>query len=153
MPYVRETRSKPKPVLAVKNSKKLWLTNWRTKPSVSLEAPNPTSPPPCSSPCSRLSATPKFQIFLLIEILPLTSSNTSVTPDCPSRASPLPFGKPKGWYPLQGSHLLPHSLQCPADTYFTQVAMHHPHLQYASGQTVAFGHYEDPLPDWRPNSL
>ena len=25
--------------------------------------------------------------------------------------------------------------------------MHYPHLQYASGQTVAFGHYEDPLPD------
>ena len=136
--------------LALKNSKKLWLTNWRTKPSVSLEAPNPTSPPPCSSPCSRLSATPRFQIFLLIEILPLTSSNTSVTPDCPSRASPLPFGKPKGWYPLQGVTLhliLPHSLRCPADTYFTQVAMHYPHLQYASGQTVAFAHYEDPLPD------
>ena len=40
-----------------------------------------------------------------------------------------------------------HPLRCPADTYFTQVAMHYPHLQYASGQTVAFGHYEDPLPD------
>ena len=25
--------------------------------------------------------------------------------------------------------------------------MHYPHLQYSSGQTVAFGHYEDPLPD------
>ena len=25
--------------------------------------------------------------------------------------------------------------------------MHYPHLQYASGQTVAFGHYEDPLPE------
>ena len=41
--------------------------------------------------------------------------------------------------------ILPHSLRCPADTYFTQVAMHYPHLQYASGQTVAF--YEDPLPE------
>ena len=39
--------------------------------------------------------------------------------------------------------ILPHSLRCPADTYFT----HYPHVQYASGQTVAFGHYEDPLPD------
>eukprot|EP00434_Breviolum_minutum_P005040 symbB.v1.2.004446.t1/scaffold249.1/size274694/5 len=43
--------------------------------------------------------------------------------------------------------ILPHSLRCPADTYFTQVAMHYPHLQYSSGQTVGFGHYEDPLPD------
>ena len=43
--------------------------------------------------------------------------------------------------------ILPHSLRCPADTYFTQVAMHYPHLQYPDGQTVAFGHYEDPLPD------
>ena len=25
--------------------------------------------------------------------------------------------------------------------------MHYPHLQYPDGQTVAFGHYEDPLPD------
>ena len=49
--------------------------------------------------------------------------------------------------------ILPHSLRCPADTYFTQVAMHYPHLQYASGQTVAFGHYEDPLPDQMATKL
>ena len=45
------------------------------------------------------------------------------------------------------SLILPHSLRCPADTYFTQVAMHYPHLQHSEGQTVAFGHYEDPLPE------
>ena len=97
-----------KAVLAVKNSKKLWLTNRRIKPSVSLEAPNHASPPPCFFPCSRPFAMPRFPIFLLIEILPSTSSNTSVTPVCPSRASPPPFGKPKGWCPPPGSagHIL-----------------------------------------------
>lgn len=40
--------------------------------------------------------------------------------------------------------ILPHSLRCPADTYFTQVAMHYPHLHRPQEQTVAFGHYEDP---------
>ena len=100
---LRGTRSKPKPALVVKNFRKLWSTNWRIKPSVSLEAPNPTSPPPRSSPCSRLFATPRLQVFLLIEILPSTSSNTSAIPACPFRASPLLFGKPKGWCPLQGS--------------------------------------------------
>ena len=84
---LRGTRNKPKPALVVKNFRKLWSTNWRIKPSVSLEAPNSTSPPPCSSPCSRLFATPRLQVFLLIEILPSTSSNTSVIPACPSRAS------------------------------------------------------------------
>ena len=49
--------------------------------------------------------------------------------------------------------ILPHSLRCPADTYFTQVAMHYPNLQYSSGQTVAFGHYEDPLPDQMATKL
>ena len=53
--------------------------------------------------CSRPFAMPRLQVFLLIEILPSTSSNTSVVPPCPSRASPLLFGKPKGWCPLQGS--------------------------------------------------
>ena len=43
--------------------------------------------------------------------------------------------------------ILPHSLLCPADTYFTQIAMHYPHFQYLDGQTVTFGHYEDPLSD------
>ena len=31
--------------------------------------------------------------------------------------------------------------------------MHYPHLQYSSGQTVAFGHYEDPLPDQMATKL
>ena len=55
--------------------------------------------------------------------------------------------EPKRWCQLQGSPYtsFSHSLRCPADTYFTQVAVHHPHLQYVSGQTVAFGH-------WRPSS-
>ena len=56
----------------------------------------------------------------------------------------------EGMVPTAGVTLhliLPHSLRCPADTYFTQVAMHYPHLQHSSGQTVAFGHYEDPLPE------
>ena len=43
--------------------------------------------------------------------------------------------------------ILSHSLRCPADTYFTHLAMHYPHLQYPDGQTVAFGHYEDLLSD------
>eukprot|EP00434_Breviolum_minutum_P040869 symbB.v1.2.036336.t1/scaffold5108.1/size30838/1 len=31
--------------------------------------------------------------------------------------------------------------------------MHYPHLQHSSGQTVAFGHYEDPLPDQMATKL
>ena len=68
-----------------------------------LGALNRTSRPPCSSPCSRLFATPRLQVSLLIEILPSTSSNTSVISPCPSRASPLLFGKLKGWRQRQGS--------------------------------------------------
>ena len=98
----RGTKSKPRPALVAKSFRKLWSTNWRIKPSVSLGAPNPTSRPPCSSPCSRLFATPRLQVFLLIKILPSTFSNTSVISPSPSRASPLLFGKPKGWCQLQG---------------------------------------------------
>ena len=58
---------------------------------------------PCSSPCSRLFATPRLQVFLLTEILPSASSNTSMISPCPSRASLLLFGKPKGWRQLQES--------------------------------------------------
>ena len=68
----------------------------------------------------------------------------------PISCLPTTVWEAEGMVPTAGVTLhliLPHSLRCPADTYFTQVAMHYPHLQYASGQTVAFGHYEDPLPD------
>ena len=68
----------------------------------------------------------------------------------PLSCVPTTVWEAEGMVPTSGVTLhliLPHSLRCPADTYFTQVAMHYPHLQYASGQTVAFGHYEDPLPD------
>ena len=103
------TRSKPKPVLAVKNSRKLWLTNWRIRPSGSWEAPNHTSPPPCFSPCSRLFV-PLRSPYLLIETLHSTSSNTSATLACPSPARPLLSGKPKEWCPLPvcQCHLTPH---------------------------------------------
>ena len=68
----------------------------------------------------------------------------------PISCLPTTVWEAEGMVPTAGVTLhliLPHSLRCPADTYFTQVAMHYPHLQYASGQTVAFGHYEDPLPE------
>ena len=68
----------------------------------------------------------------------------------PISCLPTTVWEAEGMVPTAGVTLhliLPHSLRCPADTYFTQVAMHYPHLQHASGQTVAFGHYEDPLPD------
>ena len=42
--------------------------------------------------------------------------------------------------------ILPHSLRCPADTYFTQVASHYPHLHRPDGDTIAYGHYENPTP-------
>ena len=42
--------------------------------------------------------------------------------------------------------ILPHSLRCPADTYFTQVATHYPHLHRPDGDSIAYGHYENPTP-------
>ena len=94
------TGDQERPVLAVKNSRKLWLTNWRIRPSGSWEAPNHTSPPPCFSPCSRLFVPLRSPTFLLIETLHSTSSNTSATLACPSPACPLLSGKPKEWCPL-----------------------------------------------------
>ena len=40
--------------------------------------------------------------------------------------------------------ILPHSLRCPADVYLTQVAMQYPHLHRQDGQSVVYGHYEEP---------
>ena len=100
---------------------------------------------------------PSSMLFSLFKALRAAQvSNTSATLACPSPACPLPYGKPKEWCPPAGVSLhliLPHSLRCPADTYFTEMAMHYPHLQYSSGQTVAFGHYEDPLPDQMATKL
>ena len=43
--------------------------------------------------------------------------------------------------------ILPHSLRCPADTYFTQVVSHYPHLHRESDTgELRYGHFEDPLP-------
>ena len=58
----------------------------------------------------------------------------------PISCLPTTVWEAEGMVPTAGVTLhliLPHSLRCPADTYFTQVAMHYPHLQHAS----------DPLPD------
>ena len=74
----------------------------------------------------------------------------------PLSCLPATVWEAEGMVPTAGVTLhliLPHSLRCPADTYITQVAMHYPHLQYSSGQTVAFGHYEDPLPDQMATKL
>ena len=38
--------------------------------------------------------------------------------------------------------ILPQSLRCPADPYFTQVATHYPHL-HRQGEDVHYGHFED----------
>ena len=149
-------RSKLRPALVVKSFRKLWSTNWRIKPSVSLGALNPTSRPPCSSPCSKLrdaqvaglpaDRDSPFDIlqYLCDSALPISCLPTTVW-------------EAEGMVPTAGVTLhliLPHSLRCPAETSFTLVAMHYPHLQYASGQTVAFGHYETlSLNNWRPNAL
>ena len=43
--------------------------------------------------------------------------------------------------------ILPHSLRCPADAYFTQVVSHYPHLHRESDiGELRYGHFEDPLP-------
>ena len=43
--------------------------------------------------------------------------------------------------------ILPHSLRCPADAYFTQVVSHYPHLHRESDTgELRYGHFEDPLP-------
>ena len=93
-------RSKPRPVLAAKNSKKLWLTNWRIRPSGSWEAPNHISPPPCFSLCLRLFVQLRSPTSLLTEILHSTFSNISATPACPSLACPLLSEKSKEWCPF-----------------------------------------------------
>ena len=49
--------------------------------------------------------------------------------------------------------ILPHSLRCPADPYFTQVAMNYPHLHRSSGPDVVYGHYEDPSPSLQASRL
>ena len=106
-----------------------------------LGALNPTFRPPWFSPFSRLSAMPRFQVSLLIGNLPSTSFSSSVTPPSPSLASPLLFGKQKGWCPRLGSPYISSS-HILSDVLLTltspgSYAMHYPHLQYASGQTVA----------------
>ncbi len=42
--------------------------------------------------------------------------------------------------------ILPHSLRCPADTYFTQVSTHYPHLHRPDEDSIAYDHYENPTP-------
>ena len=43
--------------------------------------------------------------------------------------------------------ILPHSLRCPADAYFTQVVSHYPHLHRESETgELSYGHFEDPSP-------
>ena len=39
--------------------------------------------------------------------------------------------------------ILPQSLRCPADPYFTQVATHYPHLHRQDDGLVHYGHFED----------
>ena len=153
---LRGTRNKPKPVLAVKNSRKPWLTNWRIKPSGSWEVPNHTSPPPCFSPCSQLFAPLRSQIFPLIAIHPSISSNTYVILACPSLACPLPFGKPKAWYPLPVSPYTS-SFPIPSDALLTLTSPRWPCI------ILIYNTPRDrPLPlvimrthsrtNWRPNS-
>ena len=56
----------------------------------------------------------------------------------PLSCLPATVWEAEGMVPTAGVTLhliLPHSLRCPVDTYFTQVAMHYPHLQHSSVST------------------
>ena len=52
----------------------------------------------------------------------------------------------KAWFQHKESSSISfsHSLHCPTNPYFTQVAMNYPHLHRSSGPNVVCGHYEDP---------
>ena len=69
----------------------------------------------------------------------------------PSSLAPATVHEAEGITPTSGVSLtiiLPQSLRCPADPYFSQVAILYPHLHRirTSDGTVQYGHYEDPAP-------
>ena len=76
----------------------------------------------------------------------------------PISCLPTTVWEAEGMVPTAGVSLhliLPHSLRCPADTYFTQVAMHYPHLTILppdkpSLLVIMKTHFRT---NWRPNSL
>ena len=64
----------------------------------------------------------------------------------PPALSPSTVHQAEGMTPTRGvtlSLILPQSLRCPADPYFTQVATHYPHLHRLEDNNVEYGHYED----------
>ena len=67
----------------------------------------------------------------------------------PASLSPATVHEAEGIAPTSGvslSIILPQSLRCPADPYFSQVATHYPHLHRIrpGDGSVQYGHYEDP---------
>ena len=67
----------------------------------------------------------------------------------PASLSPATVHEAEGIAPTSGvslSLILPQSLRCPADPYFSQVATHYPHLHRirTDDGSVQYGHYEDP---------
>ena len=88
-----------------------------------------------------LPTDPSPTAFDLLEILAMHAFPVSL---CPSSVR-----EAEGLTPTAGVllHLiLPHSLRCPADTYYTQVSTHYPHLHRPLEDSIAYGHYEDPTP-------
>ena len=120
-------------------SKKNCSSDYHTKTSASGK-PNPLLPHELtSSLCAALSHCPNYK---------------DICPDLPT--SPMQLAAAlEGLqsYPIPDTkgilmHLiLPHSLRCPADAYFTEVVSHYPHL-YRESDTgeLRYGHFEDPLP-------
>ena len=94
-----------------------------------------------------LRADESSAILMSDDHSPFTLFSALTTHPLPASCVPLTVAEAEGLIPRAGVvlHLiLPHSLRCPADTYFTQVAMHYPHLHRLEDSTVHFGHYEDP---------
>ena len=122
-----------------------------------LGKPNPLLPHELTtSLCTALSLCPNYKDLCPdLPTSPLQLAAALSTHPVPEVYFPKTVHDAEGLqsYPIPNTkgilmHLiLPHSLRCPADAYFTQVVSHYPHLhrELDTGE-LRYGHFEDPLP-------
>ena len=123
-----------------------------------LGKPNPLLPHELTtSLCTALSLCPNYKDLCPdLPTSPLQLAAALSTHPVPDVYFPKTVHDAEGLqsYPIPNTkgilmHLiLPHSLRCPADAYFTQVVSHYPHLhrELDTGE-LRYGHFEDAPPD------
>ena len=122
-----------------------------------LGKPNPLLPQELtSSLCAALALCPNYKdICPDLPKSPMQLAAALAAHPVPDAYTPKTVHDAEGLqtYPIPDTkgilmHLiLPHSLRCPANAYFTQVVSHYPHLQRESDTgELRYGHFEDPLP-------